>query len=426
LIHRPPEIGLTVVATLKFGWSIGPLSGLPLLLALACSSQAPAGDAAEPATGTDGGSTGDSACVPTETEYSATIEPILQKRCGQCHGTEPDRGAPFSLLEYPPLVEGEASRIVDRIVQRVSEGTMPPAGQPRLSQDEFDAVLSWASCGTADAAYTGGLEVSQPIFAAPSEPPPELRRIDLTAQDNPIPVGTIDDYQNFFFENVVDEEMFIRRFDIKLDESRVVHHVTLHYLDGDQYLYAWAPGTGAVQFPDGGLRVGPSDGFRVEIHYNNYSPTDDYVDSTGISLFVGPPEGAEYGMSDACTFRISVPAMSEGTAIARYTATADLRILAGMPHMHEIGSEFHQVIEHLDGTTEPLIDLTGWSFETQFFYALPAEMKAGETTQITCQYMNDKDRTVNGGLGTTDEMCYDFMYVTPPGALPTCNPNGGL
>lgn len=360
-------------------------------------------------------------CVPSEAAYADSVQPILEARCGQCHGATPDWGAPFSLMQYPPLVEGGAVRIVDRMVKQVSEGTMPPAGQPRLTTEEFEAVLDWASCGQADAPYNEGLLASQPIFAAPSQPPPGLERIDLTADNNPVPAGTTDEYQRFRFQNVVDQEVFVRRFDVKLDQSQVVHHITLRYTDGNAYLYAWAPGTGAVQFPDGGLRVRPSDGFSVEIHYNNYSATEDFVDSSGISLFVGPPEGTEYGMSDPCTFQIAIPPNSKGTATVDYTALADLRILAGMPHMHEIGSEFLHELHHADGTTETLISLTNWSFESQFFYSLPAEMKAGESMTITCGYENPHDTMVTAGLGTADEMCYNFMYITPPGALPRCS-----
>ena len=50
-----------------------------------------------------------------------------------------------------------------------------------------------------------------------------------------------------------------------------------------------------------------------------------------------------------------------------HDARADA-LLSGAPHMHEIGSAFEQRIHRADGTVEPFITLSGWSFETQLFY----------------------------------------------------------
>jgi hypothetical protein len=385
---------------------------------MACGS----GGTNSAAAGGDGGSGSNRDCTPSEVEYAGMIRPILEARCAHCHGTTPDNGAPFSLLEYDRLVaDDHGSRVVDRMLAELGAGRMPPAGQPRPTPEEFDTLVDWLSCGTADVPYTEGLIASAVPFAAPSMVPDGLRRIDLTAEGFLVPAGATDQYERFVFRNLVTEDQFVRRIDATLDQRRVVHHATLHYAnDGDTtYLYAWAPGTGAVQFPDGGLRVKPTDAFYIEIHYNN--PGDAVADASGISMFVGPPTGTEYGMSDPNTFAIYVPPLATAEAVACARATEDFRILAGMPHMHEIGSDFLHDITRLDGTKETLIELHGWSFDSQFFYSLPAEVRAGEEMTITCTYQNPTDTPVTGGIGTTSEMCYNFMYITPPKALRGCN-----
>jgi hypothetical protein len=200
----------------------------------------------------------------------------------------------------------------------------------------------------------------------------------------------------------------------------VVHHITVHYTSDDSYLYAWAPGTGAVEFPEGGLRLRPSDRFRVEIHYNNGAHLENVRDSSGVAFYVADPAGTEYGMADPTTFRISVPPQSEGTASRDCVATRDYTILAGMPHMHQIGKSFLHEIVRKDGSTEEIIKLDGWSFELQYFYDLQKTVKAGDTLRLRCTYYNPTNQTVTGGPNTTNEMCYNFMYVTPADARAEC------
>lgn len=367
--------------------------------------------------------TGGAECTPDAARFASDIAPILEQRCVGCHTTPPQFGAPFALTDYAALVSGTpGARIVDRIVAQLGNGTMPPAGNIRPTPDEHDTIVDWASCGTNTPPYPTSLVSDRPIFEADEAPPAGAERIELTAQGFSVPDGTKDQYQQFVFSNVVTSEKFVRRFDVTIDKSRVVHHITLHYANpgNDSYLYAWAPGTGAVQFPSGGLRVRPSDQFRVEIHYNNLSGEGSVNDSSGVVLFVEDPSGTEYAMLDPNTFAILVPPGSMGQAQANCTAGSDFTILAGMPHMHEIGDTYSHKLMRMDGSTESIVELSGWSFDLQFFYRFDVDVKAGDTMTIRCGYVNDKNTSVIGGLGTTDEMCYNFMYVTPADAVLTC------
>jgi hypothetical protein len=73
-----------------------------------------------------------------------------------------------------------------------------------------------------------------------------------------------------------------------------------------------------------------------------------------------------------------------------------------------------------DGSVENLIELSGWSFESQFFYEMPAQVRAGDQLVMTCGYFNDTDQVVVAGLATSDEMCFDFLVVTPASAEGQC------
>ena len=105
----------------------------------------------------------------------------------------------------------------------------------------------------------------------------------------------------FSMDIPVDEPRFIRRMQVSLDDARVLHHVILHHdpsgssagmdafdcdaegvMTGDtRQLWAWAPGTGSLDFEERGLEIGPGERMVVEIHDNNGAGLSDVVDSSG-------------------------------------------------------------------------------------------------------------------------------------------------
>ena len=382
-------------------------------------------------------------CVPDEARFESEIRPRIQRYCGQCHGETPNFGAPSSLLDHASLIAEDAMgiRLVDRIAQRLRDGTMPPVGMPRVVETEADAIAEWASCGTVDVPPAGGLVSSAPPFLAPDEGPADLPTLDFVADEYAVGPDVRDDYHCFVFDADIESDRFVRRFEMVYDETRVLHHVVLlrdperqaepgdydcydgsGMPPGSQYLYAWAPGQAAVQFPEGGLRISPGERFIVQTHYNNGASIPDVRDSSGVRLFLAPPEGTEYGMIAIGPTDFAIrPRMRQNTT-SRCTVREESRLFVGMPHMHLLGTAFHQSIERAESSTrEGIIDLSGWSFETQLFYDLETALHPGDVITTRCTFENTTSETVTSGEDTNDEMCFDFAYVTPPPADRYCD-----
>ncbi|MBN8614469.1 MAG: hypothetical protein J0L92_27970 [Deltaproteobacteria bacterium] len=375
-------------------------------------------------------------CMPDEARFESEIRPRIQRYCGQCHGETPNFGAPTSLLDHATLMADDAMgiRLVDRIAQRLHDGTMPPVGMPRVAETEADAIAEWASCGTVDVPPAGGLVSSAPPFLAPDEGPADLPTLDFVADEYAVGPDVRDDYHCFVFDADLESDRFVRRFEMVYDETRVLHHIVLlrdperHAEPGDydcydgsgmppgsQYLYAWAPGQSAVQFPEGGLRISPGERFIVQTHYNNGAAIPDVRDSSGVRLFLAPPEGTEYGMIAIGPTDFAIPARTRRSASSNCTVREESTLFVGAPHMHLLGSAFHQSIARADtGIREGIIDLAGWSFETQLFYDLGTSLHPGDVITTRCTFENTTSDTVTSGEDTTDEMCFDFAYVTPP------------
>lgn len=372
-----------------------------------------------------------SACVPDQAVWDATRSAIVERHCGSCHGDEPQFGAPFALTDYDTIIaDNAAGRISDRMVARLMDHTMPPIGAPRPPDADMAAIVEWASCGSQTPDPAGGLVVSAPPIRSPVDAPAGLDHFDFTATDYAVGPDELDHYQCFVMDFPGTDAQLIRRFAIIIDEARVLHHAVLlrdpdrsspdapftcfNMPEGSDYLYAWAPGQSAIEFPEGGLRMEPGERLVLQIHYNNGAHLDGITDSSGVRIFYGPTGGTEYGMASIGPLGFSVPAHSSRDVTGTCTWHENSHVFASLPHMHEIGSGFEQHVLHPDGTQDEVVSLNGWSFETQLFYDTPMTLAPGDQLITTCRYDNTTDHAVDNGFGTGDEMCFNFMYITPP------------
>ncbi len=387
---------------------------------------------------TDGADTG-GACVPDRARWESAVRAEVQTSCGTCHGATPAFGAPFSLLDYDALVAGEVGRRrVDQMAAALAAGTMPPSSAPAPSDAVATDIAQWASCGARTAATTTRLRATRPWMRAPMTAPAGLTAWDLRADRYAVGPNVNDRYQCFPFTVPEGEPRFIRRFEMLLDRREVLHHAVLlrdtdrtapttpfeceSMPEGSQYLMAWAPGQDAFEFPDGGLRMTAGERYVLQIHYNNSRRLDGVVDSSGVRILHGPVQGTEYGMIAIGPVGFSIPARSTTSASSGCTFREPTRLFAGGPHMHVIGSAFQQQVLRASGAVEPVISIDNWDFNYQFIYDLGSTLIApGDRIETRCTWNNTGTRTVYSGTHTTDEMCFNFAYVTPPSPQRYCD-----
>lgn len=367
-------------------------------------------------------------CVPDEAQHDAYVGGVIAEHCGACHGAEPDFGAPIGLSDYATLIEGEpGERLVDRIARRTAARTMPPGGV-ELPHGALDTLVEWATCGEVHPDHSVGLSASQPVYTADVDNF-ALPSFDLVADDFAVDPDTLDRYQCFAFDAPIDEDRFVKRMQVVVDESRVLHHVVLmsdparttegsgafecEDMQGDTpLLYAWAPGTDAFDFDDGGVRITPGDRLIVQIHYNNGAGLTDVRDRSGVRVFHGPVEDTEWSMLTLGPAAFAVPE-GESAACSSTPVGEPMRFLAGLPHMHQLGVEVHSYVERASsGVTESIVDVTGYSFEAQRFYRYDLDLDAGDVLHTWCGYRNETGEPQQSGTGTSDEMCFHFVYAS--------------
>jgi hypothetical protein len=380
--------------------------------------------------GEAGGAGGTPDCAPDAAGYDAVADTITTY-CGDCHGETPQFGAPNTLTGF------DASQAnLERMLARMRQGTMPPAGQPQIPADALNAIFDWATCGAEMITPNpGGFDVSREIYPDPGIQPEGTEQMDFVATDGGIAPDRVDDYRCWTFKGT-EVDRFIRRFEPVIDDARVLHHMVLYqtgFGDGDgseigcgnsvnNIIYAWAPGQQALSFPEGGLRTGPDDRYVLEIHYNNSAGLADVADESGVRLFHGPPVGKEVGMLSLGPEGFVLPDGQQTIVGGQCTVQDSLEVIAAMPHMHEVGWGLQSTL-YRAGSADPedFITLTDWDFDAQFFYTVPLQLEPGDQIVTECTFRNMTGDLVSYGPRTEDEMCYNFVYVSPPPARGQCD-----
>ncbi len=379
-------------------------------------------------------------CVP-DADGTEIALAFLDQYCGMCHQDPPQFGAPYALSDLETMLDGaEGLRPLDRSFTRLIEGTMPPAGQPQPSHEEAQAFIDWASCnsGLQRMPDIGGFEVSKPLYRGPMAPPENAEVLEMLVPSVTVASDVDDQYNCFSFlgPSQGESDRSILRIEPVIDDARVVHHIVLYEADGPvdnqvasdcgaglgAGVYAWAPGQSALHFNEGGLITRQGQNYIIEIHYNNQASYDDVSDKSGVRLYHSSLVEPQIDMVTIGPEGFRLPARSRTEVGGQCVVEEEFTVLAMMPHMHEIGKSLQSTIIRADESEEDLITLNGWDFNYQLIYdAQNTSLSVGDRIQTYCIFENPDNRDRRYGPYTQDEMCYNFIYVTPPPSTKRCD-----
>ena len=369
--------------------------------------------------------------------YYKDVLPITQVSCNGCHTT--GGIAPFPLDSY------EGAKAKAAIMADATKNLrMPPwkankdcggtfVGDRTLTQAQIDTLSAWAQAGA-------------PEGKAPDAPAPidasaeQLERVDFSATMPEAYTPTLkDDYRCFIIDPALTAKKIVTGYNIKPGSAKVVHHVILYIVDktaaqnkdaetpdvagwqcfggadvsSDGALGAWAPGGAAVHFPRGtGIEMPAGKVLAMQVHYNTDNGVE--ADQSTFELMYG-------GAQDNLTQAYLIPLVADGFNIPAKTNGYEyhesynnpvglpIKIWGLMPHMHTRGKHIN-----LSSDSECLVDVPDWDFhwQTQYFRPQPYSMGPTDHVKMSCTWDNPDDRNVTWGEGTSDEMCFAFVYAT--------------
>ena len=379
------------------------------------------------------------------------IAPVFYEHCSACHQ---EQGAgPFPLVEY-----NDIEKRANQIIEVIESGYMPPwlpkdgsfefKHSPTLSVDDVDLLKQWIAAGKPP-----GRIQQLPNLARPSAW--ELGEPDLVVElQRPYTLAAegADVYRNFVIPLELERDRYVRAFEFRPSNPKVVHHAfVLKDLTGqsrkhdakdeaegydgmdmlggatspDGHLIAWLPSRRAIKSPDDMpwtleadsdlvLQVHMQPSGRVEnvsakvaFYFTDRAPTKFPVKLSLFSATIDIPAGDNnYIVSDS------------------FTLPVDVSALAVTAHAHYLGKRLQALATLPDGTTHHLLNIPEWDFNWQgvYEYQTPPLLPRGTRLEMRFQYDNSAvnpfnpthpPKRVQYGPATTDEMAEVWLQVLP-------------
>ncbi|MFO0600945.1 MAG: hypothetical protein U0228_36885 [Myxococcaceae bacterium] len=373
--------------------------------------------------------------APTGPTWYKDVLPITQVSCAGCHTT--GGIAPFPLESY---ADAKAHAAV--MANAVENKRMPPwlaskscggpfVGDRTLSDAQIKTITDWNT--------NGALEGNPADAPAPvSQVNEQLPKVDLTIQMPQAYTPSLkDDYRCFLIDPALTQTTVVTGYDIVPGNKKVVHHVILYVVPRNRAVAkdaqdttagwecfgganvttngtvgAWAPGGAAVVFPAGtGIRIQPDEVIAMQVHYNTENGIEPDQSSAKLMFGTGNEKSAYLVPLVADQFSIAPNAVGYShseTFPNNFGFT--LNAWGFLPHMHTKGKKIS-----IQGPNDAcIVDIPNWDFhwQTQYFRKTAIQVPAGQGLKLNCTWDNPTSNTITWGEGTSDEMCFAFVYAT--------------
>ncbi len=384
--------------------------------------------------------------VPQDVTYYRDIAPIIQDNCQACH--RPNSIGPFSLMTYEEVADfapliGEVTRLRIMPPWGAAEGYGEFKNKRVLTQKQIDTIARWV---VAEAPAGNPLDQPPPINF-PEEW--QLGTPDLELDpggDFKVRARGSDFFRSFVLPFNPEEDVWISAIEVIPGAKEVVHHLGI-YLDtegispkldrqsaglgfaGDmgfnfKIIDLWAPG-GSPRFLEEGLGwLMPAGSYLImDIHYSPDGET--HLDRTRIGVyFAKGPVNKRVRIAEAGNSTFEIPAgATHHEVTARQQIRRDITIIAGWPHMHNLGKEMKAWATLPNGEIEPLVWVPNYDFHWQQVYDFkePLALPEGSSINLIAYFDNstnnpenpyEKPRTIRFGQRAKDEMCYFYYYYT--------------
>ena len=393
-------------------------------------------------------------CSPAT--FSKDVAPILFQHCAPCH--RPGEAAPFSLLNFD-----DARRHGKQIVQVTRSRYMPPwlpeagegafEGSPRLSEGQIAILSRWVNEGMPEGERSDLPPVPRFVDGWQLGKPDLVLRI--TAPFELAATGS-DVFRNFVLHADLKETKYVRAFELRPGNKRVVHHANLIVdrsrllrrrdgedgqpgfggmdvetevsgeFDPDSHFLFWKPGTQAQRQPDAmAWRLDPNSDLVVNLHLQPSGKPERVDAEVGLYFTPQPPTLHPMLLQLEHDGAIRIPAGSGGFEVTDHLILPlAVKLMAIYPHAHYLGRNIEAWAELPSGRRVALLRINQWDINWQatYTYREPVELPAGTRVAMRIGYDNTAENPRNpnhppklvvAGNRSEDEMGHVWLQVLP-------------
>lgn len=388
---------------------------------------------------------------PRPVDWASDVAPLLHRHCAECH--RPGQPAPMELLDYD-----DAAGWAPMIAEVALSTRMPPwfadprhgrfKNERRLTETEKKTLELWAASG----APQGDLAKAPapPTFADPEWRIGAPDMVIELPEPQPIPAEGVVQYRYAEVDPGFTEDQWIQASDCAPTARKQTHHVIAYVLPPGKKasevlsnpvgvlslgaLAGWAPGTDAMNLPDGqAIRIAKGSTLLFELHYNPNGTAA--TDRTRVAFRRTRVPVVTELKNDAVMkfdFRIK-PHDEAATFTAARTIERDGLLLEMTPHMHVRGKAMRYELER-DGVRRILLDVPRYDFNWQLSYEplVPIALRRGDKLLLTAIFDNSKGNPHNPNPGITvtwgdqsfEEMMIGYFDWYDPKAPPPAGAPG--
>jgi hypothetical protein len=378
--------------------------------------------------------------------FTRDVAPILYRHCAVCH--HEGEVAPFPLLSFQDAAK-RARQIADVTASRYMPPWKPAGGhfqyERRLTPAEIATLARWAQAGAPE----GGAQKAPPIPQFPSEW--QLGQPDLIVK-LPAPFAIAADgpdrYQCFVVPSHVTSDRYIRAFEFRPSNRRVVHHALVftessgvaRQLAGASGSYpcfgsigtlwtsavgGWSPGNVPMAMPEGtGVWLPRRADMVIQIHYHPTGKPEEDQSSIALYFAPGPPTRhlVDIGLTSR---RIDIPAGETHYQVHdHFTLPVDVEAIGIIPHAHYVCRKVEGWAILPNGKRIELLKIDDWDFnwQDQYRYSKPLHLPADTRLEMELTYdnsaanphnPNQPPKRVLWGPGVTDEMAGLHLQAIP-------------
>jgi hypothetical protein len=387
--------------------------------------------------------------MPTEElTFNKHIAPIIFENCSGCH--RPGQAAPFPLLTFTDVKKHSAD-----ILTVTASRYMPPwppkeghgwfVGERRLTDLQITMLAQWIQKGSPEGspsdlpplpAWKSDWHLGPPDFIVTMPEP------YLLSSDGP------DTYRNFVIPVPVSGPKYVRAFEFRPGNPKVVHHALIKLdrasegrrrdrLDPELgfpgmvvpsetgHFLGWQPGRLPADVPTGlAWELRPGDDLVVQMHLSPSGKSEEVQPSIGLYFTDTPPTATPFRIL-LTSIAMDIPPGDTNYSVSdSYVLPVDTEVLAVLPHAHFLGKQIDAWATLPGGRTEPLIRINDWDFNWQsdYRYATPLSLPKGATLSMKFTFDNSTNnarnphhppRRVRYGPQSTDEMAEFWLQVLP-------------
>jgi len=385
--------------------------------------------------------------------FTHDIAPIVFRSCAPCHHT--GGAGPFPLLTFGD-VRKHARQIADVTRSRFMPPWLPEQGygdfedERRLTTREIQTIQDWVAHGAPEGA-------SADLPSLPSFPEGwQLGKPDLVVtapRAFVVPASGPDRFWNFVLSPKIDSRRYVRAVEIRVDNSRLLHHANLvidrtgalssrgggfpgmelelerSVFDLDGHFLFWKPGSLPYSEPDGFSWVlNPGNNLVLNAHIQPSGKTEKLQPSVGLYFTDKPPVHFPLLIQLEHDGVLDIPAGGKDFVVSdEFRLPLAVDVLAIYPHAHYLGKLLEAYATLPDGSRRWLIRIPDWNLNWQaiYRYRKPLFLPRGSVISMRYHYDNSAanprnpnrpPKRVRAGNDASDEMGHLWLQLLPRGA----------